>query len=64
MAILIDAGADDARIARLMEISAEGVRGWRLRFSHAAEPSHSGQVIEESREAGTGGAVVPGGVAS
>ncbi len=60
IAILIDAGADDTRIARLMEVSAEGVRGWRLKFNHVADPSHSGQGTEESREAATGGAGAAG----
>jgi len=60
MAILIDAGADDARIARLMEVSTEGVRGWRLRFQHAAKPSISSQGIRESRDGEKGGVVVAG----
>jgi hypothetical protein len=53
MAILIDAGAADAHIARLMHISSEGVRSWRSRFA-----TTSGLGIRESRDGEKGGAVV------
>lgn len=62
MAILIAAGADDATIAGLMHLSAEGVRGWRCRFKLAGMARtmlpavDTGKGIEESRDAATGGA--------
>lgn len=65
MSILIDAGADDAQIARQMSMSPEGVHGWRLRFRHAAAlPPISGQGIKESRDGAKGGAVVANEVSS
>ncbi len=57
MAILIDSGADDTNIARLMNISSEGVRGWRSRFA-----TTSGMGIRESRDGEKGGVVVAEGV--
>lgn len=59
MAILIDAGAADSQISRLMGMSRDGIRRWRLRFKHAAgvsvvsctaPPALSGQGIQEPRD--------------
>jgi len=55
MAILIESGATDANIARLMEMSVEGVRSWRGRFAAADLSVISGQGIRESRDGDKGG---------
>jgi len=60
MAILIESGATDANIARLMEMSVEGVRSWRGRFAAADLSVISGQGIRESRDGEKGGVVVAG----
>lgn len=68
MAILLDAQADDSQIARILNMSTEGIRGWRLRFANAAQyrrcfpvpPLISGVGDSESRDAATGGAGADG----
>jgi transposase-like protein len=66
MAMLIDARADDSQIARLLNMSTEGVRGWRQRFANtglsrgATIPTLlSGVGISESRDAANGARVPP-----